>query len=100
MCKNHRFAPTQSVVNCHCGSITLLAEISLLYESLLFELTHSGLSALRVIHNRLGPRKSVNFAHSFDCVVAVLSMIQNFSLENHYMVFKVLFALSSNESGN
>ena len=44
-------------------------------------------TATVAIHNRLGPPKSVNFAHSFDCVVAVLLMIRKFLLENHYMVY-------------
>ena len=33
-------------------------------------------TATVAIHNRLGRRKSVLFAHSFDCVVAVMSVIQ------------------------
>ena len=44
-------------------------------------------TATVAIHNRLGRRKSVNFAHSFDYVVAVLLMIQKFLPENHYMVY-------------
>ena len=44
-------------------------------------------TATVAIHNRLGRRKSVNFAHSFDCVVAVLSMIRKFLMKNHYMAY-------------
>ena len=40
-------------------------------------------TATVAIHNRLGRRKSVNFAHSFDCVVVVLLIIRNFLLETH-----------------
>ena len=44
-------------------------------------------TATVAIHNRLGPRKSVLFAHSFDCVVAVLLMIQKFLLETHPLAY-------------
>ena len=39
------------------------------------------------IHNRLGPPKSVNFAHSFNSVVAVLSTIRKFLLETHPLTY-------------
>ena len=44
-------------------------------------------TATVAIHNRLGRRKSVNFAHSFDRVVAVLLRIQNFLLETHPLTY-------------
>ena len=44
-------------------------------------------TATVAIHNRLGRRKSVNFAHSFDCVVLVLTIIQKFLLETHPLVY-------------
>ena len=44
-------------------------------------------TATVAIHNRLGRRKSINFAHSYHCVIAVLSMIRKSLLETHPLVY-------------
>ena len=44
-------------------------------------------TATVAIHNRLGRRRSGIFAHSFDYVIAVLSMIRNFLLETHPLTY-------------
>ena len=44
-------------------------------------------TATVAIHNRLGRRKSMIFAHSFHCIVTVLLIIQKFLLKNHNMVY-------------
>ena len=43
-------------------------------------------TATVAIHNRLGRRKSVNFAHSFNYVVVILTII-HFFLKKHYMSY-------------
>ena len=44
-------------------------------------------TATVAIHNRLGPRKSLIFAHPFDCVVAVMSIIRKFLVETHPLAY-------------
>ena len=44
-------------------------------------------SATVAIHNRLGRRKSMILAHSFDYVVAVLLKVRKFLLETHTLAY-------------
>merc|ERR1711966_73663 len=44
-------------------------------------------TATLATHNRLGRRKSMIFAHSFDCAVVVLFMIRKFLLETHPLAY-------------